>query len=79
MIAMHSNTYLGVKYAHILQTIIVAYANQSLLYLPIYLSLVARIATMSFSLQCVCITYTANVYRQTTDELMFKSVISTVR
>ena len=26
-----------------------------------------------------CLDYTANVYRQTTDKLMFKSVISTVR
>ena len=26
-----------------------------------------------------CLTYTANAYRQTTDKLMFKSVISTVR
>ena len=30
-------------------------------------------------LKCISPTYTANVYRQTTDKLMFKSVISTVR
>ena len=32
-----------------------------------------------YSVLKIVLTYTANVYRQTTDKLMFKSVISTVR